>query len=296
MSYEFLKIMNAIRIFKGLTITELASETNTNRGNLNAWLNSGSPDRLSSDKIKKIFDYLEIDLDPLCLRPGIHRFTIPSPTSDSLSLIESVIFKFFPEGGTFFPVWEKSGALKIPLRDRDDGEILFSGTKWKRWVAVPKFVQDIRVIFKMGEKAKHIIRYINDKSLSAPFISGECGWHIADRRILLPDQLFARLASDESLTVSELDKILFDSPSYKGEILSSGDLIAREGEEPYTWTWDRLVSALKAQGKFPEEVASELGLVERENKSKRETPSRKKMPLLSRSTEGESIAAEDEPQ
>ena len=294
MDYEIFEVVNAIRIFKGLTITKLASETNINRGNLNTWLNSGSPDRLSSDKINRIFDYLEIDLDPLCLRTGIHRFTIPSPTSGSVFLIESVIFTFFPEGGTFFPVFEKSGALKIPLRDRDCDEILFSGIKWKRWVAVPKFAQDIRVIFKMGEKAKHI--HINDKSLSAPFISGEYGWHIADRRILLPDQLFARVASDESLTASELDKILFDFPSDKGELLSSGDSIAAEGEKAYAWTWERLVSALKAQGTVPEEVAQELGLTERENKSKRETSSRKKLPLLFRSTEGESIAAEDEPQ
>ena len=164
MDTDIFKIANAIRIFRKLTITELAAETNINRGNLNAWLNSGSPDRLSSDKIKRIFDYLKIDLDPICLRSGIHRFTIPSPTSGSASLIESVIFKFFPEGGTFFPVEEESGSLKIPLRDRDD-ENLFSGTKWKRWVAVPKFAHDIRVIFKMGEKAKHIISYINNKSL-----------------------------------------------------------------------------------------------------------------------------------
>jgi len=265
--YETYKVVNAIRIFKGLTITELASETNTNRGNLNAWLNSGSPDRLSSDKIKKIFDYLDIDLDPLCLRSGIHRFTIPSPTSGSIFLIESVIFKFFPKGGIFFPVFEKSGSLKIPLLERDGDEILFSfGTKWKRWVAVPKFAHDIRVIFKMGEKAKHIIRYINDKSLSAPFISGEYDWHIADKRILLSDQLFARVASDESLTVSELDKILFDSPSNKGELLSSGNLIVSEEEKAYGWTWERLVSELKAQGKGPEKVAEELGLMKQVNK------------------------------
>lgn len=267
MDYETYKVMNAIRIFKGLTITELASETNTNRGNLNAWLNSGSPDRLSSDKIKKIFDYLEIDLDPLCLRPGIPRFTIPSswPLSESVALIESVIFKFFPEGGTFYPVWEKSGASKIIPLERDPSE-MFLGTKWKRWVAVPKFAHDIRVIFKMGEKAKPAYRYFTNKSLLKPFMSGECDWHIADRRILLPDQLFARLASDESLTVSELDKILFSSPSYEGELLSSGNSIATEGEEVYAWTWARLVSVLKDRGKIPQEVAEELGLEKRENK------------------------------
>ena len=266
MDDEIYKVVNAIRIFKGLTITELASETNINRGNLNTWLNAGSPDRLSSDKIKKVFDHLEIDRDPLCLRPGIHRFTIPSPTSGSVSLIESVIFTFFPEGGTFFPVWEKSGSLKIDHRDHGNDEILFSGMKGKRWVAVPKFAHDMRVIFKMGEKAKHIIRHINNKSLSAPFLSGERGWYSADRRILLPDQLFARVASDESLTVSELDKILFGSPSDKGELLSSGDSRAREGGEPYAWTWERLVSVLRDQGKRPYEVAEELGLLERENK------------------------------
>lgn len=82
----------------------------------------------------------------------------------------------------------------------------------------------------------------------------------------------------------------------KGESLTIPDLDAIIGINDSSWTWERLVAVLKDQGKVPEEVAQELGLTERENKSKRETPSRKKMPLLSRSTEGESIAAEDEPQ
>ncbi len=265
MNADNFQIADAIRIFKGLTITELASQTRINRGNLNAWLNSGSPDRLSSDKIKKLFDYLEIDMDPFRLQTGIHRFTIPGPTSDSVSLIESVIFRFFPEGGTFYPVWEKSRTLKIaPLETDNDNEILYRGIQWKRWVAVPKSTHEIRVIFKMGEKAKHLYHYLTNKSLSEPFMSGAYGWHGADSRILLPDQAFARLAYGESLTVSELDKILFNPPS--SDYLWTGDSIAAEDqlETEYDsgWTWDRLVSSLKAQGKVPEEVARREGLLE----------------------------------
>jgi transcriptional regulator with XRE-family HTH domain len=265
MDADIFQIADAIRIFKGLTITDLASKTKINRGNLNAWLNAGTPDRLSSDKIKKIFDYLEIDLDPLRIRPGIHRFTIPSPTTGSVSLIESVIFRFFPEGGTFYPVWEKSGTLKIGQIETDnDNEMLYSGTQWKRWVAVPKFAHDIRVIFKMGEKAKHLYHYFNDKTLSEPFMSGVCGWHGPDSRILLPDQLFARLSTDESLTVSELDKILSYSPS--SDYLWTGDSIATEDqmETEYDrgWTWEAVVRRAKEAGLKPEEVAERLGLSE----------------------------------
>ena len=86
MNYELFEIAGAIRVFKGLTIAKLASETKINRGNLNVWLIDGSPDRLSSDKIKKIFDYLEIDLDPLRLRPRVHRFTIPQRQLNLLSI------------------------------------------------------------------------------------------------------------------------------------------------------------------------------------------------------------------
>lgn len=32
------------------------------------------------------------------------------------------------------------------------------------------------------------------------------------------------------------------------------------------WTWERLISVLKNQGRIPREVAQELGLVERETK------------------------------
>jgi transcriptional regulator with XRE-family HTH domain len=263
MDYELFQIADAIRIFKGLTITEVASETKINRGNLNAWLKSGSPDRLSADKIKKIFDYLEIDLDPLRLRPGIHRFTITPRPFNEAALIEPVIFKFFPEGGTFYTVWEKKQT-----------EVSFLGSRWTRWVAVPKLAHDIKVIFKIGEKTKYTYRHFLNyhgsvyKSLSELFMSGVCGWHVAESRILLPDRVFARVSSDESLTVSELDKILFNPPS--SDYLWTGDSIAAE-DQPETeydsqWTWDRLVSALKAQGKVPEEVARREGLLDHENK------------------------------
>lgn len=253
MDDDIFKIADEIRILKELTITELASETNINRGNLNAWLNAGTPDRLSSDKIKKIFDYLKIDLDPLRLRPGIHRFTIPIPASNSVSLTESVIFKFFPEGGTFYPVWGKSFAVNID-QSEDANELLSSRIQWRRWVAVPKFTHDIRVIFKMGEKAKRIFRY---KFLSAPFIFGVSGWHQAEK-INLPDQVFSRLAHDESLTVTELDKILSYSPS--SDYLWSGESIASDPGIDYGWTWSLILKKAKESGLTPREVAKRLGL------------------------------------
>lgn len=265
MKYELFEIADAIRVFKGLTITELASETKINRGNLNAWLNAGSPDRLSSDKIKKIFDYMEIDLDPLRLRPGIHRFTIPKPTYHYVRLM-SVIHELFPEGGTVYPVRKESYSETIGLYEFDN-ETFFSGIQEIIWVAVPKLIRDVRVVFKMAVKTKRM----STDPLPKPFSSG--AWHFADNSNLksnggrdLPDQVFSRLAYDESLTVPELNKILFNSSSYERELLSLGNLMATEEEGAIIWTWERLVSALKAQGKVPEEVAAELGLVERENK------------------------------
>ncbi len=264
MDDDIFKFVNGIRILKELTITKVATETKINRGNLNAWLNSGSPDRLSSDKIKKILDYLEIDPDPLRLRPGVHRFTIPSPTSGSVSVIESVIFKLFPDGGTYFHIFEKSRALKVggQLECDDNNEPMFTGIRWKRWVAVPKLVHDIRIIFKMGEKAKHINRYVINNSLSAPFMSSVCDWNNAESKIFLPDQLFTRLSSDESLTVSELDKILsFPHPS---DFLWTGESVAAEDqlETNYDsgWTWDLIMKNAKEAGIKPEEVAEKLGL------------------------------------
>ena len=105
--------------------------------------------------------------------------------------------------------------------------------------------------------------------LPKPFYSGP--WHFADPSNLksnggrdLPDQVFSRLAYDESLTVPELDKILFNPPS--SDYLWTEDSIAAEDqlETEYGsgWTWDRLVSLLKAQGKVPEEVARREGLLE----------------------------------
>ena len=268
MDDDIFKFANGIRILKELTITQLATETKINRGNLNAWLNSGSPDRLSSDKIKKILDYLEIEPDPLHLRPGVHRFTIPSPTSGSVTVIESVIFKLFPEGGTYYYIFEKNRALKVggELECDDNNEPMFTGIRWKRWVAVPKLVHDIRIIFKMGEKAKHVNRYVINNSLSAPFMSGVCGWNNADNKILLPNQLFTRLSYDESLTVSELDKILsFPHPSdylwTKRSIAAEDQL---ETEYGSGWTWEAIMTKAKEAGLSPREVAEKLGLENKE--------------------------------
>ncbi|MHB1758356.1 MAG: helix-turn-helix domain-containing protein [Leptospirillum sp.] len=267
MDYELFQIADAIRIFKGLTITELASETKINRGNLNAWLNSGAPDRLSSDKIKKIFDYLEVDLDPLRLRPGIHRFTIPKPTIYYVNLIIEVMAKLFPEGGTVFPVRKKSYSETGWYEFEFDNESFFSGTQGIILVAVPKFIHDVRVILKMAEK-KHLMPA---RSLPSPFPG--VTWHLESNLRSrsncgreLPDQVFSRWVYDESLTVSELDKILFnpvlggfDSSEYEG-LMEWENSMAMEGEGAIIWTWERLVSSLKEQGKSPDEVAKKLGL------------------------------------
>ena len=258
MDADIFQIANAIRIFKGLTITKLASEIKINRGNLNAWLNSGSPDRLSSDKIKTIFNYLGIDLEPLHLRPGIHRFTIPKPTYTDVRLI-SVIHDLFPEGGTVYPVRKESYSQTLGGYEFDN-ETFFSGIQEIIWVAVPKLIHDARVIFKMGVKTYQLK---STRGLPKPFCSGP--WHFADNSNSksnggrdLPDQVFLRLAYDESLTVPELDKILFNSSPYEGLLL--GNSIAAEEGKAYSWTWERLVSSLKKQGKTPGEVAKKLGL------------------------------------
>jgi len=259
MDADIFQIADAIRIFKGLTITEVASETRINRGNLNAWLKSGSPDRLSSDKIKKIFDYLEIDLDPLRLRPGIHRFTIPKPTINNVNLIVSVIHGFFPEGGTVFPVRKKSYSETIGLYEFDN-KSFFSGIQEIIWVAVPKFIHDVRVAFKMAEKKQ----LMPARSLLQPFPSGPWNW--ADNSSSksnggrdLPDQVFSRLAYDESLTVPELDKILSifsETPPLDGASF------AREDEAENTWTWNLVLRRAREAGLKPEEVAKRLGLSE----------------------------------
>ena len=113
----------------------------------------------------------------------------------------------------------------------------------------------------MGEKGKYY-RYLNDKSLSAPFTSGICSWNIADSKIFLPDPLFARLSSDESLTVSELDKFLFHPlPS---NFLWTGETIVAEAqpEKDYVsvWTWNLIMKKAKESGLTPREVAEKLGL------------------------------------
>jgi len=267
MDYELYQVANAIRIFKGLTITKLASETMINRGNLNAWLNAGSPDRLSSDKIKKIFDYLETDLDPLRLRPGIHRFTIPKPTIHYVNLIIEVMGNLFPEGGTVFPVRKKSYSETVWHEFEFDIESFFSGTQGIILVEIPKFRHDVRVILKMAEK-KHLMPA---RSLPYPFPGRT--WHLESNLRSrtncgrdFPDQVFSRWVYDESLTVPEFDKFFFnpvlggfDSSEYEG-LLEWKNSMASDGEGAIIWTWERLISALKAQGKVPEEVARREGL------------------------------------
>lgn len=259
------KIINNLIRLRGEKILLLSKKTGINRGNLSLWLKDAKSGYLSEEKVQILSEELGYDYREGKLLPGIHRWG--ESWREGILLVET-LNSLSPSGGMIVPVIiyiDPPDFFTVGNKDVSADNYNYAG-HYQNYLIVISNDRSFRIIFDIGQD-------LFDADFIKTFFPGfektKIEFEYNQRRII--DRL-----ENDFLSIPELDKII--------------------GINASEWTWERLVSVLKDQGKVPEEVAQELGLTERENKSKCETPSRKKMPLLSRSTEGESIAAEDEPQ
>ena len=254
------RIINSLISLRKEKILPLSKKTGINRGNLSLWLKDAKNGYLSKEKIHILSQALGYDEQNGKLLAGIHRWFVD--ISVERFTLSEVLNSISPTGGKIIPA-------KICIYPSHSlGKDFVVGVFKYYWVIIPND-RSIRIIIFLGE-------YTEDHDFSEfynPIIEYEYvlnSWKSSEDLLFDFSQVkvtgISEKLESESLSVSELDKILFDSPSYKKELLPLGNLRLTEEEKTYGWTWDRLVSALKAQGKVPEEVAEELGLVDRETK------------------------------
>lgn len=266
------KTINNLITLRGEKILPLSKKTGINRGNLSLWLKDIKGGYLSKEKVHTLSQALGYDYQDGKLLKGIHRW--PASWKDGKLLVET-LNSLSPSGGMLIPVIICIDPPDFFTVENEDGSTDNYGGNGHYQIHLIAIPNDLSFRVILGTSQNVFSRDFLE-TFFPELEKTKSSWktHLVefeyDRR-----RIIDRLDND-SISIPELDKII--------------------GINDLEWTWERLVSVLKEQGKVPVEVAFELGLVERENKSKRETPSRKKMPLLSRSTEGESIAAEDEPQ
>lgn len=244
-------LIEALRIFHGLSLRQLAQKAGLDPSGLSYWLR-GKESRVSLERLKPAMALLGIGDTGLV--PGVHKWSLPTPSRENTSRAEKTVQTLLPGGGTIFQI-RLSGILN-PISTNH----LITTLAFLSWVLVPDHFPDVRLIFRIGyhSRTKQLLT-TPPFPFGSPFlVPANLGtgwrWNTDDppdtdtpkKWNVLERNKYKKLMEDD-FTVDALDNFLG---------LSNED----------DWTWDRLVSALKAQGKFPEEVASELGLVERETK------------------------------
>ena len=241
-------LIDTLRIFHGLSLRGLAKEARLDPSSLSYWLR-GKESRVSLERLKPAMSLL--GLGETGLVPGVHKWSLPTPSREHFSRAEKTVQTLLPGGGTLYQV--RLGGILNPVST----DQLITTLAFVSWVGVPDHFPDVRLIFRIGYHSR-------TKQLLGSYPFGESwlgfnlgsGWRCSTndppgaetpkKWIVLERNKYKELMEDD-FTVEALDNFLG---------LSNED----------DWTWERLVSVLKDRGRIPQEVAEELGLVERENK------------------------------
>ncbi len=246
-SYLLRDILAQLIFLSGKSPRKIALELHIDTGAWSQWLKYMTPGRVGKEKLEKAAEHLGLDSETGKLLSGVHRWIVPSPLIEDVLQAESIIQKFLPGGGTIYPVQRKNY-----ISNKMTTESYVPWSPWIRFVLVPLAFPGLRVILKMGEKIKQLINPFDNHSPD-PFRME--GWFWPDGSngnekgkikkglwVDLPEERFLRLSGDEKLSVPNLDEIMGISGST-------------------AWTWERLISALKAKELTPDEIARSHGLL-----------------------------------
>ena len=216
---------------KEISVLKLANETGINQANLSRWFKGDKSGYVSAEKLGKVAKYLGLDYRTGKLFPKVHRWSfLPEDSITALYTLNSLA----PQGGEilFFSVAldpprpEYTGDLEEEVICRSFAYDHFS-------VALPND-DSFRVLLNVNEDFYYLIESELEK-IKSP-------WKISNEKMKLfefsENNIFDRL-ENESLSIPEFDQIL--------------------GIKEAEWTWERLVSVMKAKGKVPSEWARELG-------------------------------------
>ena len=233
---------------------KLANENEISQANLSRWFKNQKGGYVKEEKIERMATYLGVNYISGKLFPGVHKWSLPSPTREHISRCEKTVQTLMPGGGTIFQI--RLGGILNPIST----EGLITTLAFVSWVLVPDHFQDVRLILRIGyySRTRQLLTTPPFPFSSRLLIPANMGngwrWNTDDspdtdtpkKWIVLERNNYKKLM-EEDFTVEALDNFLG---------LSNEDV----------WTWERLISVLKNQGRIPREVAQELGLVERDTK------------------------------
>lgn len=238
-------LIDSLRIFQGLSLRQLAKKAGLDPSSLSYWLR-GKESRVSLERLKPAMFLL--GLGETGLVPGVHKWSLPTPTREHISRSEKTVQTLLPGGGTIFQI--RLGGILNPIST----EGLITTLAFVSWVLVPDHFHDVRLIFRIGyhSRTRQLFTPPPFPFASRFLVPANMGngwrWNTDDspdtdtpkKWIVLERNNYKKLMEDD-FTVEALDNFLG---------LSNED----------AWSWERLVSSLKEQGKTPEEVAKKLGL------------------------------------
>jgi len=238
------EIVRDLIFLTGRTITSTALEAGIDPTNLSRFLKGHAT--VSEQKMEKVLELLGIEF-PATLSPNrVHLWTLK--TGDLLPLSRLLS-------------WTNQNPFEMAY-------LTFSPRKLKTYLTFmnnPLLIRScsssfpIKIVFRRRppvllpesklEKEDHVLVHM-----------GLAKWRNIPKKYLYPlievdNSTYEKFSTGKDLSVQEFEQV-WNSISEKSE-----SLIA-EPDEIYGWTWDRLVAALKAQGKVPEEVARREGLLE----------------------------------
>lgn len=226
----------------------LANENDISQANLSRWFKGQKGGYVKEEKIERMAQYLGVDYKTGKFLPGVHRWKVITYKGIPLvpTLIIPTLSSLSPGGGDLVLI-----GTTIPrdlLAEQEMAfDVVINGGKHLAYIVAIPYDRSFRLIIDIASPMafSHIREELKKTNNSWKFKKNKEGQFVnvtfeADEKEIINH------FENNSLSVEELDRIL----------------VIEESQ----WTWDRLVAVLKGQGKFPEEVAQELGLVERENR------------------------------
>jgi len=219
---------------KGISISELAEKNDIPQSNLSKWFNEKKGGYVREEKIERMAKYLGLDYKTDKLLPGIHRWYLYS--KDSKIFIEP-LNSILPAGGEILPI---RFCLNPENLYETEGKVYSVGGEYRFYFVAVPHDRSCRILIEFGFDMTDDFIHLVDSELK------KTNWKIGKPKKFEADEKKIIDRLEKTISIPELDTIL--------------------GSNYSDWTWERLVSVLKDQGKVPVEVALELGLVDHENK------------------------------
>lgn len=130
------EILLNIAVLKNISVMKLANENEISQANLSRWFKNQKGGYVKEEKIERMATYLGVNYISGKLFPGVHKWSLPSPTREHISRCEKTVQTLMPGGGTIFQI--RLGGILNPIST----EGLITTLAFVSWVLVPDHFQE----------------------------------------------------------------------------------------------------------------------------------------------------------